>query len=127
MLRRRRKSPSLGRIENVIGAGTRFKGHLTANAGIRIDGIVEGTLEISGDVIIGEQAQVRANVIANNVSIAGLLEGNIRAVGRVEILSTGQVIGDVTAEALVIEEGGVLRGASERASAGAETRPERLT
>lgn len=99
-----------GKIENVFGASTRFEGTLTSDGNIRVDGVFEGTIETAGNVIIGEQARVMADIKANGVQVWGAVKGNITALGRLEILSSGRVWGDIKVAALLIDEGGVLRG-----------------
>jgi cytoskeletal protein CcmA (bactofilin family) len=109
-----RKKPAVpaDKIENVIGASASFNGHLTADGGIRIDGGFQGVVETAGNVIIGPEARVRADITARNVSVAGFVKGNIRASGRLEILSTGRVWGDISVASLLIDEGGIFRGES---------------
>jgi len=99
-----------GKIENVFGPSTRFEGNLTSDGNIRVDGVFEGTIETAGNVIIGEQARVMADIKANGVQVWGAVKGNITALGRLEILSSGRVWGDIKVAALLIDEGGVLRG-----------------
>lgn len=98
--------------ETVLGPTCVFKGALQGDGTIRVEGIFEGTMEISGNLIIGENARVRAEIRATNVSVAGMLIGKIQASGRVEILSTGKVWGEIQAGTLTIDEGGYFRGQS---------------
>ena len=74
-------------IESTIGANTHIKGDIQGDGGLRIDGVVEGTVEITGNLVITESAKVRAEIKANNISIAGAVQGNVAA-NRVEILDT---------------------------------------
>ena len=99
-----------GKIENVLGASTRFEGRVTSDGNIRVDGIFEGSIETAGNVIIGEHARVMADIVANGVQVWGAVKGNITAAGRLEILSSGRVWGDIKVAALLIDEGGILRG-----------------
>ncbi|HQI86428.1 MAG TPA: polymer-forming cytoskeletal protein [Anaerolineae bacterium] len=96
-------------IESTIGANTHIKGDIQGDGGLRVDGIVEGTIEITGNLVITESAKVRAEIKANNVSIAGAVQGNVSA-NRVEIMDTGRVWGDMTIKSLLINEGAYLRG-----------------
>lgn len=100
------------KIENVIGPTANFNGHFKADGGIRIDGVFEGIVETAGNVIIGEGARVMADITARNVSVAGVVKGNINATGRLEILSTGKVLGDIAVASFLIDEGGIFRGQS---------------
>ena len=99
-----------GKIENVFGASTRFEGRVTSDGNIRVDGVFEGSIETAGNVIIGEQARVMADIVANGVQVWGAVKGQITAAGRLEILSSGRVWGDIKVAALLIDEGGILRG-----------------
>lgn len=65
-----------------------------------------------GNVIIGEAAKVVADITGRNISVAGAVRGNIKATGRLEILSTGQVWGDISVESFLIDEGGFFSGLS---------------
>jgi cytoskeletal protein CcmA (bactofilin family) len=96
-------------IESTIGANTHIKGDIQGDGGLRIDGVIEGTIEITGNLVITESAKVRAEIKANNVSIAGAVQGNVVA-NRVEIADTGRVWGDMTIKSLLINEGAYLRG-----------------
>ncbi|MGE5454839.1 MAG: bactofilin family protein [Methylocystaceae bacterium] len=107
--------------QTVIGNDTHFKGELEANGNIRLDGLVEGHIAISGDLFLGERGKVSGNISAQNVIVSGKVEGDIKTLGRIEIMPTGVVQGDVTCEALIIDEGGILQGCS--AMSGAKRNP----
>jgi len=104
------KRHNLDRIESVIGPATSFNGHLRCEGSVRIDGLCEGTIETAGNVIIGERAQVVADITAENVSVSGVVKGHITARGRLEILPTGRVWADITAASFLIDDGGFFRG-----------------
>lgn len=97
------------RIETVIGPNAHFRGILISEGGIRIDGIFEGNIETTGNLVIGESAKVIADIRANNISVSGAVKGNISG-NRVEVLETGRVWGDLTVTSLLISEGAYLRG-----------------
>jgi cytoskeletal protein CcmA (bactofilin family) len=96
-------------FETVLGANSSIEGTLRSNANVRIDGTFTGTLDISGNVLVGETAKINADVKARNISIAGAVRGNI--VGKkVQLLRTGRIWGDITANALTTEEGAFIDG-----------------
>ena len=99
-------------IETVIGSTAHFKGSLTSDGGMRIDGIFEGEIHVAGNLIVGENGKVIADVSAENVSVSGAVKGTIQASGRLEILSTGRVWGDIAVASFLIDEGGFFRGQS---------------
>lgn len=98
--------------ETIIGVNTRFVGTLTSDGNIRVDGAVEGDIEVLGNLIIGETGRVIATVKAQNVHVSGAVKGEIMAVEQLEISPTGKVWGDITTAALHIEPGGLFRGQS---------------
>ena len=107
----RKKNPPLDKIETVIGLNTNFKGRLACDGSVRIDGICEeGVIETAGNIVVGPQAKVAANLIAENVSVSGAVTGNIKATGRLEILSTGKVWGDVDVGSFLLDDEGYFRG-----------------
>ena len=98
-----------GKIETIFGPNARFNGLVQSDGGVRIDGVFEGTVDITGNLVIGESSKVIAEINANNVSIAGALKGNITG-NRIEILDTGRVWGDLRMNTLLLNEGAYLRG-----------------
>src|SRR5215207_6398948 len=100
--------PSVG-FETVLGANSVLEGTLKSSANIRLDGTFTGTLEITGNVLVGETARINADINAKNVSIAGAVRGNISG-KKVQLLRTGRVWGDITAAALTTEEGAFIDG-----------------
>lgn len=104
--------PPTQKIESVLGSSASFHGQLKAEGGVRVDGAFEGTLESESNVIIGESANVVADVAGFHITVAGRVIGDITAVGRLEILATGYIRGDVRAASLLIEQGGTFHGRS---------------
>lgn len=98
--------------ETTIGANTRFVGTLTSDGNIRIDGSVEGDIEVLGNLIVGESGRVIATIKAQNVHVSGAVKGEITATEKLEISPTGKVWGDITTAALQIDPGGLFRGQS---------------
>lgn len=99
-----------GKIETVLGPNTSVNGHLKADGNLRIEGLYDGVIEIAGNLIIGENAKVRAEIKAHAVQVWGIVNGHINASDRLEILSTGQVFADVVVKSLLTDDGGVFRG-----------------
>ena len=99
-------------VETIIGPSANLRGTLQSDGGVRIEGVFEGIIETAGNVIIGEGAKVVADITARNVTVGGAIKGNVEASGRLEILSTGIVYGDMSVQAVMIDEGGQFHGAS---------------
>lgn len=102
-------APPVSKIETIIGPNAYFAGDIQSDGGVRIDGVFEGSIDITGNLVVGEGAKIVAQVQANNISISGAIKGNITG-NRVEILETGRVWGDLTINSLLLNEGAYLRG-----------------
>jgi len=100
---------SVSKIETIIGPNAYFRGDIQSDGGVRVDGVFEGTIDITGNLVVGEGAKIVADIQANNISISGAVKGNIKS-NRVEILETGRVWGDLVIGALLLNEGAYLRG-----------------
>ncbi|MBP7127216.1 polymer-forming cytoskeletal protein [Myxococcota bacterium] len=115
-----------------IGPKTRVVGDIEAEEDVFILGRVEGTVRSTASVVIEEDGLVLGHVEAAFVVVAGRLEGTAVAEKRMEITETGAVLGDLAAPALVMLEGGAVRGRvmmdgsrPERAAAPAPSRTPR--
>lgn len=108
----RKKDNNHQNIESFISQGVEIKGDIISQGSIRIDGSVDGKLNIKGDLIVGEKGKVKGEVITGNLILAGKIEGNATSTGRFEITATGTMTGDVSSTILTIEEGGMLEGTS---------------
>ena len=96
-------------FETVLGASTVLEGTLSSQGNVRLDGTLSGTLDIGGNVLVGETAKINADIDAGNISIAGAVRGNVSG-NKVQILRTGRVWGDIRAKALTTEEGAFIDG-----------------
>lgn len=93
-----------------LGAGTEFKGTLTFEGNIRLDGNFEGEIISGGSITVGEGARVKADIVTGSALVHGQVEGNITAKERIELRSTARVIGDIKSPVLAIAEGVILEG-----------------
>jgi cytoskeletal protein CcmA (bactofilin family) len=109
-MRREKDVREIGEIKAFLGEGTEFKGVLSFQGTVRIDGRLEG--EVVGDelLIVGEGGVLRANVDVGSLVSNGRIEGTIRAKKRVELLASSRVIGKVSTPCLVVMEGAALNG-----------------
>ncbi len=114
MFSSKKKSSSFGTndIETIIGKNTQFKGVLSGDGNIRVDGNLDGEISSTGDVVIGDQGNITATIKANNVLISGVVKGNVVANSKLEITSAGKLFGDVKAAVLSIAEGASFKGNS---------------
>jgi len=99
-----------GRIETMLGPNTSFDGHLQTDGNVRIEGLYEGVIETTGNVIIGDLAKVQADITAHSVQVWGTVSGSITTSERLEILPSGRVFADIEVSSLMIDDGGIFRG-----------------
>lgn len=99
-----------GTFESLLGKGIEIKGTVRSKGSLRIEGSAEGNVECEGDVTVGETAVLNADVTAQNVTIGGTLSGTVTCSGRLELLPTARVKGDIKVGTLVVSEGAVFSG-----------------
>lgn len=99
-----------GEIKAFLGEGTDFKGILTFEGTVRIDGQMEGEVFTKDTLVIGETAVVKAEINVNNIAISGVVKGNINATGKIEVHRPGKLFGNVKTPSLYIEEGVIFEG-----------------
>jgi cytoskeletal protein CcmA (bactofilin family) len=103
--------PVSGRATACISQGIRIKGEITGSEDLFVDGPLEGKLNLgNGSLTVGPNGTVKADVTAREVIVRGRVEGKIAGRERVQLWSTGQVLGEVQTQRLAIEDGAVLRG-----------------
>jgi cytoskeletal protein CcmA (bactofilin family) len=103
-------APSTTPIESVIGPGVVCAGNLTGEGDLRLAGQIKGDVRLQGTLTLAAGARITGSVIANSVIVGGQLEGNIQSPGHVQLLETGQLIGDVKAKFLTAALGSRMRG-----------------
>ncbi len=91
--------------DTVIGPGTSVQGSIRCDGNVRLEGALEGTLEATGEVIIGESGRVIGDIFARSIIVAGAVKGNLHAEESVDITPTGKVWGDIATTNLRVDEG----------------------
>jgi cytoskeletal protein CcmA (bactofilin family) len=99
------------RLKLVIGEGSKITGDIEALGTIVLDGTVVGHM-MGEQVIIGEKAYVKGDIVANNIILAGKIDGCLKGKERVELCATGKVYGDIYTMRLSVMEGAIFHGQS---------------
>lgn len=95
----------------VVGKGMIIRGQIRSGENFRVDGEVEGSLQLPGcDLSVGAQGRVRSDVAAREVDIAGIIEGNVDATKKVTVRKGGRLLGDLRTPGIVIEDGAYFKG-----------------
>lgn len=106
---RRMRDRSSGKA-TLINEGCKISGEITGNGDFMINGEVVGDCDVSGTVSLAGNGYWQGSIKADNVVVAGHIEGDITANGKVEITNTAKITGTVTAEAIAVAEGAVVEG-----------------
>ena len=94
-----------------IGETIVFKGELSGDEDLLIEGQVEGKIDLNQNALtVGEHGKVKAAVVAKTVVAAGKVRGNIMAAEKVDIRDTCAMEGDICAPRVVIASGAYFRG-----------------
>jgi len=104
------KIEPIPRISGFIDRETEIIGDIKFKENFRIDGIFKGKILSGNGLIIGETAEIEADIEVGSLTINGRVKGTIKAKDKIEIFSKGRVIGAVTTPKLVIEEGAFFQG-----------------
>jgi cytoskeletal protein CcmA (bactofilin family) len=104
--------PTSARAAACISQGIRIKGEVTGSEDLFVDGMVEGKLSLTTNscLTVGPNGHVKADVLAREVIVRGKIEGKVTGRDKVQLWSTGQVMGEVQTDRLSIEDGALLRG-----------------
>ena len=107
---KRDQRPEPDRIDVTIGESASITGVIRCEASVRIDGVMEnGRIETLGNVIIGPNARVLADIQAKTVSISGAYKGDLTA-QRVELLEGGRTWGVIRVVSFLLDEGAYMHG-----------------
>jgi len=98
--------------KNILSSDVEIKGTLKFANDLIIDGKIEGEINSDGDLTVGENADVNADVRTRSVTVFGKVRGNITVTDRCELKQNAELHGDVTAGKLAIEEGATFMGSS---------------
>ncbi|MGE3460137.1 MAG: polymer-forming cytoskeletal protein, partial [Kofleriaceae bacterium] len=90
-----KQSAAMGEITTLLGRGASFEGKLTFDGTVRIDGRFKGEVFSDDTLVIGEGAQVEAEIDIGEVIIQGTVIGNVKAKRSIEIHAPGRVKGDL--------------------------------
>ncbi len=95
---------------NIITSGTVIKGDVTASGDFRLDGKLEGNIQLNGKLVIGDSGVVNGNVLCMNANIIGTVNGNLSVKELLSLHSSARVKGDILINKLSIEPGAIFTG-----------------
>ncbi len=95
---------------NLIAHGTSVTGDIKSDSGIRIDGQLNGKMNIKGKVVIGNPGKIDGDIICKQIEVSGFVNGNIQAAELVSLKSSAKINGEIVTRKLAIEPGAVFTG-----------------
>ncbi len=95
---------------NIITSGTVIKGDITASGDFRLDGTLEGNIQLNGKLVIGDSGVINGNVLCMNANIIGTVNGNLSVKELLSLHSSARVKGDILINKLSIEPGAIFTG-----------------
>lgn len=116
MIKGNRKTPLTNHtFDSILGEGMIIDGRLKVSGSALIQGTVTGNIEADSQsemvlIGVGETGQVLGDIKATQVMIGGVVKGNVTALTRIEMMSTGTVEGNLYYDTLVMDEGAQVHG-----------------
>jgi cytoskeletal protein CcmA (bactofilin family) len=97
-------------IKAYLGSDALFKGALSFEGTVRIDGKFEGQVDTNDTLVIGETGDMKADVNVGTLVCKGKLNGAVVASKKIEMHPASKITGNIQTPALSIELGAVLDG-----------------
>jgi cytoskeletal protein CcmA (bactofilin family) len=97
-------------IKAYLGSDATFKGTLSFEGTVRIDGKFEGQVKTNDTLVVGETGEIDADVEAGTVICKGIMRGTIIANNKIEMYPSSKIVGNVQTPAMKIELGAILDG-----------------
>jgi cytoskeletal protein CcmA (bactofilin family) len=122
------KKPGYGDDGNItlLAKGVELKGEIRVDGTVRIDGRLDGDVYTKGEVIVGEDGVVKGAIHADSLVSSGRIKATVTATGKVQLLKTAILIGEVHCPTLLMEEGAKFQGVSDMGVTGWPEEAQRL-
>jgi cytoskeletal protein CcmA (bactofilin family) len=95
---------------SVLGRGTRVRGRIQGEGDLRVEGAVEGDVNVTGELVIEDGAEIKGNVDAAVVTIGGTLTGDVASRGGIVVRASAKVSGNMGSPEVSLEEGAEFSG-----------------
>lgn len=97
----------------LLAKGVELKGEVKVDGTVRIDGRLEGDVHTKGEVIVGEDGVVKGVIHADSLISSGRIKATVTATGKIQLLKTAILIGEVHCPMMLMEEGAKFQGVSD--------------
>ncbi len=95
---------------SILGPTLKFKGDLSANEDLVIEGQVEGKVKHTSNLTVGKQGKVKANLKAENITVEGTVDGDLEGRKGVVVKATANVAGNIVSPTVTLHEGSTFNG-----------------
>lgn len=115
MFGKKRENKPQGRIDSLIGAGTRIEGSLYFTGGLRIDGEVKGSVQAvdgasSSTLVLSEHARIEGGIVVAHLVMNGTVVGPVVVTETLEMQPKAKIVGDVEYASIEMHQGAVIDG-----------------
>lgn len=110
MFNKETKIQNIKDAETIIGLSVKVKGNFQGKGNIIVDGQLEGSLKTSSNLLIGEKANLNANIEALEANINGTVSGNIMIKKYLALGKTAKITGDIVCSEISIARGAHING-----------------
>ena len=97
-------------ITTIIGKGSECNGDFNAEGSVRIDGTINGDVNVTGTLIVGATGVINGDVEAQSAVVGGEIIGDVTVKDRTELTATARLIGNISTIVIVIDENAVFQG-----------------
>jgi len=106
-----RTMPAAAQGSTSIGRTVTIKGDIRGEEDLLIDGQMEGRLDLGRNrLVVGPNGKVRATIVAREVDVQGIVNGNVEAAERIILRKNSKLVGDLKMASVVIEDGAYFKG-----------------
>lgn len=97
-------------VMSIVGQGMKVVGDCVTTDTVRVEGVVEGSIQADKAVVVGKEGRVHGDILTQDAVIAGTVKGAVHVHSRLELQSTCKIDGEIRAARLKLDEGGVVNG-----------------
>ena len=95
---------------NMIGKGTSIKGDIRSDGDFRVDGILQGSIQSTGKIVVGVSGSIEGDINCQNADLSGQVKAVIHVKELLSLKATSRVTGEVYTSKLAIEPGAKFSG-----------------
>lgn len=96
--------------ETIIGESVIVEGEFNGHGNIVIEGKLNGNIKTDGHILVGERAEIKANIESDSAFISGKVDGNIKVASSIDIAKSATIKGDIEASSIAVEAGSKING-----------------